>query len=342
MKLIRTGGVEENSLIPNEICILTPESSSSSGTSCFVGRFPEPPSNVGGSIKQRSQVVIPCLFISSTHFSISVVADSKSGQSVAIIKDHSRNGTYLNGVIIGKDEEKQLQDGDEITLQYRNIVQVCYKFVCSCAPEDINDAVNDGNEDSMLTSPKKSDNFLTDAFMQQLNALKDENSRQELRFQGVLAEKVETTRLFDISTRKNRSQEKMIENMEKDAVELKERLHTAAVNAASIEARNVILQDSLEEAKGEIRELKSKVTILSDDLKHKSMQLENRQSLVDKGSKAIAHEKALRQTAETDCKNLASKLKDSLDQNERVVTANETLQDMISELETTLVGAKVS
>eukprot|EP01035_Chromulina_nebulosa_P028395 gene28395-37481_t len=289
MKLIRTGGADENALIPNEI----------------------------------------------------LVPDAKSGtkQSVVIIKDHSRNGTYLNGVIIGKEEEKHLKDGDEITLQYRGIVQICYKFVCS-APEDNNDALHDGNDDSILTSPKKSDNFLNDAFMQQLNALKEENSRQELRLQSILVDKEATSKSLENYIRKNRAQEKIIESMEKEAAETKERLQTSTVNAASIEARNVILQDSLEEAKGEIRELKSRVTTLSDDLKHKSMQLENRQSLVDKGSKAVAQEKALRQGAEIECKNLASKLKDSLQQNERIVTANETLQDMISELETALVGTK--
>ena len=337
MKLIRTGGVEENPLIPNEICIPNSERSGSCSNTVFVGRFPEPATtaNVGESLKQKSQIVIPCLFISSTHFSISVVTDAKSGIKQCIVKDHSRNGTYLNGVIIGKEEEKQLKDGDEITLQYRNVIKICYKFVFNGAPDDHN------NDESILTSPKKSDNLVTDAFMQQLNALKDENSRQELRLQSVLAEKDALNKEVNNNDRKFRTLEKTIQNMEKDAAEMQERLQTSAVNASSIEARNVILQDSLEEAKGEIRELRSRVTALTDDLKHKSMQLESRQSLVDKGSKAIAQEKALRQGAETECKNLASKLKDSLQQNERIVTANETLQDMISELETALLGTKV-
>ena len=333
MKLIRIGGIEENTAIPTEICI-PPLSSSDAPSSCFVGRFAVPANNA--LFTHTSQTVIPCLFISSTHFSISVRKDDFDAKSyIVVLRDHSRNGTFLNGKIVGK-EEKQLKEGDEISLQYKGTVHILYKFTIDNENEV---AIPD---EMVLSSPKRSDNFTTDAFIQQLNALREENTKQDIRLQSILSEKESLSKALDVANRKCRANEKLIENFEKENAELKERVHTLTANASSIEARNIILQDNLEEAKAEIRELKSKLNSLSEDLKHKSMQLENRQSLVDKGSKAIAHEKSLRQAAETENQKLNIKLKESLSQNERIVTANETLQDMISDLEASVAQSKVT
>jgi hypothetical protein len=158
-RLIRNGGNDESSDIPSNLDL--------TAKSCYIGRFPYPnPKNEYG-FTQTTQLVIPCLFVSATHFSIEQV-DFDDGSVHYFIKDYSRNGAFLNDQLIGvkptdagdEFKGKELHDNDIISLKYKNEVKISYQFQIVKEEEEIieddkNNKINQDQPTSIVSPSKK-------------------------------------------------------------------------------------------------------------------------------------------------------------------------------------------
>ncbi|RAL06283.1 CAMK family serine/threonine-protein kinase [Aspergillus ibericus CBS 121593] len=59
-------------------------------------------------------LVIDIPTVSNRHFLI--FPESRKGDSVAVLKDSSINGTFVNDAIVGRNKQRDLEDGDEVTI----------------------------------------------------------------------------------------------------------------------------------------------------------------------------------------------------------------------------------
>ena len=59
-------------------------------------------------------LVINIPTVSNRHFLI--FPESRKGDAVAILEDLSRNGTFVNDAIVGRNNHRELEDGDEVTI----------------------------------------------------------------------------------------------------------------------------------------------------------------------------------------------------------------------------------
>jgi len=86
--------------------------------------------------KHAAQVILPVQYASGTHFSIRLSADSGSGPSgpVAELTDHSRNGTFHNGKLVGTGKTVALGVGDKISLHFKSECKVEYAFQPGAVP----------------------------------------------------------------------------------------------------------------------------------------------------------------------------------------------------------------
>jgi serine/threonine-protein kinase CHEK2 len=53
-----------------------------------------------------------------------IFPENKAGDTVAVLEDLSANGTFVNGVLVGRNKRRELEDGDEIAI----LDQVHIKF----------------------------------------------------------------------------------------------------------------------------------------------------------------------------------------------------------------------
>ena len=119
--LTRVGGTEDNISVPNKIELFHDH--------CFFGRFPEPVKNTENNFLHDSQVLIPCAYVSATHFSIGVQRGHPSSMNSYVIRDYSRNGTYINDSTepIGK-HDRTLHPNDTISFIYKAMTCIIYLF----------------------------------------------------------------------------------------------------------------------------------------------------------------------------------------------------------------------
>ena len=110
----------------------------------FIGRLPNADAT---KFRHSQQIVIPSLFISSTHFSIEMKRSSEEAQKIAYyLTDHSRNGTFYrrkqvapnsrpNSVeAMGLSKRVQIYDGDEIIFKFQNEIKLVYVFTKTTYP----------------------------------------------------------------------------------------------------------------------------------------------------------------------------------------------------------------
>jgi DNA repair exonuclease SbcCD ATPase subunit len=245
-----------------------------------------------------------------------------------IIRDHSRNGTFVNGKIVGS-ESREIKENDEISLQYKNIVKILYKFSSTEVQQQLpKPAIID--QPTMSSEPK---NILPVSFEQQMKALKSESLKQEQRIDSQLSEIESLTKSLDQSNRRVRVLEKSVETLEQDLLEARDRLATCESNCSAVEARNSRLLESLDEARGEAKDLRAKVSSNQEEIRHKAMQLETRQNLIEEANRAFSEEKAVRMEAERQRGEVGEGLREAKAHIDRITSANQALQDIVSEME---------
>jgi chromosome segregation ATPase len=341
-KLVRSGGVDESLTIPSVVQLTDKE--------CFFGRFSQPVKDP--KYKHETQFVLPCLFVSSTHFS--VLIDSSEAKPKYYIKDYSKNGTFLNDRLIGN-EKMEIDEQSEISLKYKNTVKITYRFKKiednfekpkAKQFVDHNNNNNNSENESIRSNLQQQSNqvkndLLSESFAQQIVMFQEESKKQELRIASNISQIETLNKELDVSNKKIRNQEKTLDGNLKEISELKERISATEANYSAIEARNYKILEQLDEHRLEIKDLKIKNATLHDDLKHKSNQLESRQSLIDEVNKCLTIEKQARIESEKKLRLVHQKLSEAEAQNGRVSIANQALQDIIVENETVINNLKV-
>lgn len=191
------------------------------------------------------------------------------------------------------------------------------------------------------TATRQQVDVMAEAMAAQITALRDENKELEERLQARLTamEKVSSER--EDALRKLRQAEKQFENSDRENNDLKARVTDAEANSSAVEARNVKLSEQLDESLAQVRELKQKNSSITEELKLKASQLENRFSTIDEGNKAMLAEKSQRVQAEGELKALRAKYREAKSQIQRLTSANQALQDIVAERDHSLTNLKV-
>ena len=115
----------------------------------FIGRLPNADTS---KFRHSQQIVIPSLFISSTHFCVEMRPPSEEVQEIAYyLTDHSRNGTFFRRKEVasmsrpdlveamGPSKRVQIYDGDEIILKFQNEIKLVYVFTVTTSPSATED-----------------------------------------------------------------------------------------------------------------------------------------------------------------------------------------------------------
>jgi myosin heavy subunit len=285
----------------------------------FFGRVASP--QAGGKIEfsHSSQHVIECPFISSTHFSIEYEIND-SGEIIGYkINDYSRNGTFLDGILIGS-VHQVLSNGAEITLRYKDKIKIAYRFNTILMPH-----VAKVRKPEMDTA--------TAALAQQITLLQEEIGKLESKCTTQEEQCRSLQADLDAASRKNRQSEKLVEQQAKELSEAKERISMVEANASAVQARVIRLENDLEEAELSIKDQRSKLGSLQDKLKSKNEQLESNQKVISNGNQALTKEQTIRIHTEALLQEITEQFEQSKEKNSRLSAANQALQAMIIEQE---------
>jgi hypothetical protein len=272
------------------------------------------------------------------------------------IYDYSRNGTFLNNELIGS-TSKVLQSGDEISLKYKDMVKVTYRF--DPVPFDYVDdlhakqepdskavangstGVSSKDRDIDSLALKKADS-MTEIFTHQIVSLQSDVKKLE----NQLSQKHESYDLLqsenDKLSRKSRQDEKLIASHANEIAELKERIATVESEKSAIQARNQILSDTVDDLKQEVKETKQKNMFFQEELSNKSQQLNSVRSLIEENNKVLATEKKQRHLHEQQISECKHNLTMYEEKNLRLTTANQALQEIVSDLEHQTMTLQVS
>ena len=232
--LERIGGTEDATNVPPKVTLQDSE--------CFVGRFAEPVKAPDSKFTHKTQTLVPCLFVSSTHFSIGKV-DGK--MNTYFIKDYSRNGTYLNNELVGPSRTVEFKDGAEISLMYKNKVRILYRFKEAVAPvkapsPEPASAVKDDREDleesSRFASMRSQADSVEFALNKQIGLLQEESRQHETRIAQQAARIEGLSNDLNRSSEKNATLEKQVASLESEKADLSERLSTNESHSAAVAA----------------------------------------------------------------------------------------------------------
>lgn len=267
----------------------------------------------------------PKAYISGHHFSIK---RSKEGEMCELF-DHSSNGTFKNGELIGKGKSSELRNGDIIQLRFKQVDKIILTFIIFSV--DNSDSVNDKSSnkrkrvkteeeaDDKASHRRDADNL---SFIR-ISALEQDNKQQEARIEAYIT-KLETSArensnlLRELKAAKDDAQEKGSQ-----LEELKQQCLVQEAHTATIEARVHKLEENLqaqkanteklrcqlaisEEKSAQTNELLLKVETLSDELKHRKSQNDSRSTICDELSLSLDNEKKLKEAVELqldDCKD---------------------------------------
>jgi hypothetical protein len=352
-KLIRNGGTETDSAIPSQIEL--------SDSACFFGRFPEPVKSPDSKFVHVKQTVIPCLFISSTHCSIRL--DRATGR--CYMNDYSRNGTYVDGVVLTATETagREVKDGSEVSFKYKNVIRLSYRLciestlesghfdseaptlqvpVSSTTGSSFHMGVASQSLDPSLASRKRQAEESHDILSKQLSLLQEQERLLDERLRHKEQQLDSVSGELEASNRYSLSLETSMAAKDKLCAELKADMMSLQANLSAIEARNSNIQQEYDECKRELKELKAKNSSILTEAQHKASQLDVWRSLVEESTKAYALEKSNRVDTEEACARLRHRLRELTEQLENMKTANQVLQDMVSDLESLNANLKVS
>jgi predicted nucleic acid-binding Zn-ribbon protein len=336
--LTRVGGSEEDSAVPKTIQLSDKE--------CFFGRFPVPAAHQA-HFTHKSQILLDCAYVSSTHFSIRCEKDA-AGVRSHLLTDHSRNGTYLDRALVGTNKTVSLPDNGEISLMYKNKTRVAYKFTSvdsGLVPLKVEKAEEaaelNGAEDSVrMASAKSQAETVAETLARQIAVLQEEGKSLEQRFQQQVARIEADAQERERTNAKMAALEKGAAALQEEKADLTERLATAESHAAAVEARSLKLQEQLDEAKTEAKELKVKTAHLTEEVQSKTAQLNSRNSLMVDSSKTLAHEQKQWEKLQAKYERAKADLSSAREQNVRFTAVNQALQAVVSDQESSLVNLR--
>lgn len=317
-KLIRCGGLEDNMAVPSFVPLCD--------NANFIGRFAQPVPSAEQTFTHESQFVIPCLFISSTHFGISIEHNGSSRRY--LLSDFSRNGTYLNGELVGT-TPKDIHDGDEITLKYKDKVRIAYRFSVLETPAP-----------APLAESVASVDGSTELFTAQIASLQAEADALEKKL-AAQSEQMEALVVeLEKSQKKGRADEKALAATATELADWKERALAAEANMSAAMARTVVLEDEVKEQAEDLRNVRTRLTNALEEAKDKSNQLDARKKVIDDGNKVLAVEKAHRLRAEGTVSDCHKQMDVLADKCAKLTQANQALQDIVTETEQQLSVAQ--
>lgn len=292
-KLVRVGGSETSHLIPSLLNL--------SEDCIFLGRFAQPeatnlisdehlskskavPGKYGEIFldgkrlfSHTSQVIIPCLFISATHFAIRI---ERNGSNIkCFLKDFSRNGTIVNNIPVGTDNEVEIRDNDEISIEFRTEKKLIYKFTKEALSLSLNGR---------------------DEFAEQIKTLLKENKSLEQKLEDSF---LKTDILRDrLQMLENEIKESNAKNTElQDCINNLQEVNLAyEANKTAEMARIRNLDSELENMKQELMANKLKIHRQSEEIERKDAALRSREVLLEEVNNSLVIEKNLRQKFETE------------------------------------------
>jgi pSer/pThr/pTyr-binding forkhead associated (FHA) protein len=337
-KLTKTGGSEESLAVPSVITLFENDS--------FFGRISQAAPRSDVDFKHTSQFVIPCMYISSTHFSLHYDPNSSTKY---LIRDYSKNGTFVNNQLVGTTEAKELKDNDEISLKYKDKVKIIYQFSIveeSVVPPPVSNAeealpsqfskksnqIVNNNNDSPHHALKKQDST-SDIFTQQINHLQQEMKKLENKLSLTNDHLDLLNKENEKLLKKSKQDDKSILSLKTEKEELADRFMTMDSNYNALAARNSILQDNYDDLLTESKDYKNKNTFYQAEIQEKNSSIENVRTLLDDSNKILASEKRTRIHLETIIQDLKTKFILYEEKHLRLVTANQALQEIVSELE---------
>lgn len=326
-KLTAMGGTDRDKpVVPQVIHLTSP--------STFIGRFAQPIPNAE-QFSHSTQSVIACLYVSSTHFSITEENDKYT------VRDFARNGTYLNDVLIGADP-KEIKEGDCISLKFKGSTTLIYKFELlteeekvqkisemSHANANISDKKNaggvKGNEDHAA------DHNTANSLTSQIKIMQDEIRKLEAKRDSLTQELEIANKQVESSMRKSRQDEKLIESLSKEVAELNDRIKGTEEHHITIQARSKILEEELDDLKQDLKEAKGKIASLREDITERSEQTKTIRGLLEESNKALADEESHRVFFESKSKAMEAEILEWQLKHSRLVAANQALQRVVEQ-----------
>jgi pSer/pThr/pTyr-binding forkhead associated (FHA) protein len=136
-------------------------------------------------------------YVSGKHFTLTKGPDSGPSH---ILNDHSSNGTFLNGCLVGRGKTQSLEQGDRISLKFRGTDKLVFEF--SAITNQTNQIAATSENDppvkyQRLTGTKRSADSIDEQrnespYLTRIAALERENQQQEIRI-GNYITKLEST-----------------------------------------------------------------------------------------------------------------------------------------------------
>lgn len=313
-ELIRCGGSEDASKTPT--CFPLTENPT------FFGRTAKPQVPNDHQFTHDKQYVIDFLFVSSTHFSIEYTSNGENAR-VYTIRDFSRNGTFLDGVLIGK-ETKILTDGAEISLKYRDNVKLMYRFAISSP--------------ILLSSPAKvvntpETNQVITSLNQQITMLQDQAKKTDVKLVSQAAALDSVKEELENANRTVRSHDKTINTLQQQCSEAKERYLVAESNGAAIQARLQVIESRAEDAEQQVVHWKNKANTLQEELKEKSARLDELQLSLNQNNQIATSEHHARIVAESQLHEHQAMVNLKNNQIQDLTKGNHALQRLLQDTE---------
>eukprot|EP01040_Poterioochromonas_malhamensis_P010712 gene10712-11670_t len=337
-KLTHVGGSEESLAVPSILNLSDDES--------FFGRFSQPAAKSDQPFTHTTQHVIACLFVSSTHFGI--IRDCTIQPFKYYVRDYSRNGTFLNSVLIGTKERKELSDGDTISLRYKDKDKIIYQFTVlptenqnaegttgaqSQAEGETSTTTQKRKEASSSNYPLKKTDSTSEIFTQQITNLQTEIKRLENKL-SLTNDQIELiTKENEKLIRKSRQDEKQLQTNKSEIDDYKDRIQTLETTNHTLEARNRVLQENYDDLLLEFKEMKNKNTFYINELQEKNQLLENHRQVMDDQNKLITNEKRLKNSLEINLQEMKTKLQIYEEKHIRLTNANQALQRIVDDFE---------
>ena len=150
-KLVRVVGGSDSELIPEVILLFDQKN--------FFGRVPNADT---AKFSHSQQFVVPLPYLSSTHFCIEMIPSDDGKETVFMMTDYSRNGTFFRHKQDAQNSDKRkvesmgtsktavICDGDEIILMFRNEITVIYTFTENAQLKSVSKNLERGISDEMI------------------------------------------------------------------------------------------------------------------------------------------------------------------------------------------------
>lgn len=150
-KLVRVVGGSDSELIPEVILLFDQKN--------FFGRVPNADT---AKFSHSQQFVIPLPYLSSTHFCIEMIPSDDGKETVFMMTDYSRNGTFFRHKQDAQNSDKRkvesmgssktavICDGDEIILMFRNEITVIYTFTENAQLKSVSKNLERGISDEVV------------------------------------------------------------------------------------------------------------------------------------------------------------------------------------------------